>query len=76
MRSRRINAPPRAVRRVGPADTAATPLPTRLPARRLWTLLAVVVMLALSALLSVYRPWSGVPADDGDLDSEELSVDG
>ncbi len=66
----------RPVRRVGPADTAAAPLPARLPVRRLWTLLAVVLMLALAALLSVYRPWTGVPADDGGGDSDEISVDG
>lgn len=76
MRSRRIHegARSRAVRRVGPADTAAAPLPARLPTRRLWTLLAVVVMLALAALLSVYRPWTGIPADNGD--DDEVSVDG
>lgn len=36
----------------------------------------MVVMLALAALLSVYRPWTGIPADNGDDDGDEVSVDG
>ena len=65
-----------AIRRVGTADTATAPLPARYPVRRLWTLLAVVAMLALAAILSVYRPWTGVPADDAGSDEDEISVDG
>jgi uncharacterized protein involved in exopolysaccharide biosynthesis len=44
-----------APRRVSAADTAVTPLPARLPRTRLWLLLALVAILALSALLTVVR---------------------
>lgn len=77
MKPRRMRGARSAVRRVGPADTAAAPLPERLPARRLWTLLAVVALLALAALLAVYRPWTGIPSNaSGDSTGEESSVDG
>ncbi|MEP7383330.1 MAG: hypothetical protein ABI910_16695 [Gemmatimonadota bacterium] len=63
-------------RRVGPRDTAATPLPARYPVRRLWTLLAAVLMLAVAALLSVYRPWTGDPRDAGGDNDQEVTVEG
>jgi len=43
------------LRRVDARDTATTPLPDRLPARRLRQLLGLVVVLAIAALLVVYR---------------------
>lgn len=77
MTPRRIRHTRSAVRRVGPADTAASPLPARLPVRRLWTLLAVVALLALAALLAVYRPWTGIPSNaSGNGTDEEYSLDG
>lgn len=47
------------------SDAPVRPLPPRFPRSRLWMLLAIVVVLALAALLSVFRPWSG----DGGADS-------
>ena len=46
---------------------ASTPLPGRLPATRLWLLLAVIVLLAIAALLSVYRPWRQTAVIEGDI---------
>ncbi|MBK6488874.1 MAG: hypothetical protein IPF98_18965 [Gemmatimonadetes bacterium] len=43
------------LRRVDSKDTATTPLPGRFSARRLWQLLGLVVLLAIAALLVVYR---------------------
>jgi hypothetical protein len=64
------------IRSVGTADTATAPLPEHFPVRRLWTLLAVVLLLAVAALLSVYRPWTGARASDAAGDEDEIVVDG
>ncbi|MDP1858055.1 MAG: hypothetical protein Q8K82_05265 [Gemmatimonadaceae bacterium] len=42
---------------VNAKDTAVTPLRAEVPWRRLWLLLGVVVVLAIAAILTVFRPW-------------------
>lgn len=57
MSLRRRARPRPPIRTFDARDTATHPLPGRLGARRLWSLLGVVLLLAIAALLSVVRPW-------------------